>query len=1195
MYLKALTLKGFKSFADKTELSFEQGVTVVVGPNGSGKSNLVDAVAWVLGAQGARALRGAKMDDVIFAGTTKKSALGRAEVALTIDNSDQTLPIEFNEVTITRTLFRSGESEYKINEVPCRLLDIQELLSDSRIGRTQHVIVGQGQLDSVLNASPQDRRAIIEEAAGVLKYRKRREKSQRRLEASGASLIRLQDLTREVKRQLSPLQRQADAAKRHDGVRDELNAIRLFLLGKEISGLQASIERNESESLEKSRKEKELLSELSALDVEILGAESALMKVGDSDVAKWLSRCEKLVNSASASISILNERRRSISAEMDSAADESVIESLLLERDNISAKINELNALKSELAPKLEEARTLMHDVQAQLNSHIDAKPNAQVAKDYENALRELENKERNLSRLQTQKTASSNRHDSITSRISALGVDNADAKDVVDVETIELNNYISEHDELENKMNHVRTELEDIEKEKLRCQEESAQLNAEAKVLNDAFNASNHSSGIEYVRNKDGVQGTLLENISIDEKVGEAANSIIGSILQSIVVDSKQNIESTIEELLNSNSSAQVMMLEGNKESHNEDAPAGTTALINFISSSNDAIMQLLGKYLSNVVFCEGEWKTALKIAVENPRFIVVTNSGDRFGSDMPWILGKSKTVTVTKEKVLKAKEQAETAKENLANAEQKYAQCYEKSQELINAISTCNASLNECRTRLNIATKTFETTQSAITARTAEVDSLTTEIAVTKEQIDVETSEVEQLKQQLVDLEYRKNNLNVLLEQYNEQKNILDAQFTSAEEILRDIEAQMQSTTIMLDDLNSRLVKVNQRLSKDPAKELEANQRREHAVQAMAKIDQLITRAKAVDESSRQVLEILTNERNIQTQKAQESSTKLESLRTSRRTAEKALVELRELLQRSEINKAEFKLKLTSAVENLRTNFDCEPQVALDAQMPEVLEGSTLTSRARDLDRELKLMGPINPLAIAEFDELTERHVFLNQQLDDIKASRRELQKVIRNIDQEIVSVFEKAFEDVQKHFSGLFTTLFAGGAGRLTLTDPNDMLNTGIDMEARPSGKNVRRLSLLSGGERSLTALAFLFAVFKSRPSPFYIMDEVEAALDEPNLIRFLDLVNEFRNDAQLIIVSHQKKTMEAADELYGVTMSPGGSSRAIKQRIETPKQTIYDIEEGVIAFDLVEAENSEVQDSNNANVDVLESSI
>jgi chromosome segregation protein len=272
-----------------------------------------------------------------------------------------------------------------------------------------------------------------------------------------------------------------------------------------------------------------------------------------------------------------------------------------------------------------------------------------------------------------------------------------------------------------------------------------------------------------------------------------------------------------------------------------------------------------------------------------------------------------------------------------------------------------------------------------------------------------------------------------------------------------------------------------------------------------------------------------------------------------TTRTAAEQELLEVRELLQRRDVEEAETRLRLETAVEKLRADYDVEPAVALDAPAPEVPDGTTLAGRARDLERELRLMGPINPLALEEHDALQERHEFLQAQLEDVKASRRELNRVIRAVDQEIVTVFSAAFEDVSRNFTELFTTLFPGGGGKLSLTDPDDMLNTGIEMEARPSGKNVRRLSLLSGGERSLTALAFLFAVFRARPSPFYLMDEVEAALDDVNLHRFLDLIHEFRNEAQLLVVSHQKRTMEAADCLYGVSMPPGGSSRVVSQRV------------------------------------------
>ena len=344
MFLKSLTLRGFKSFADKTSLEFEPGVTVVVGPNGSGKSNLVDAVAWVLGAQGPRTLRGGKMDDVIFAGTASRPALGRAEVSLTIDNTAALLPIEFSEVTITRTLFRTGESEYQLNGVPCRLLDVQELLSDAGVGRQQHVIVGQGQLDTVLNSSPADRRAIIEEAAGILKFRRRKERAERRLTATEGNLLRLGDLLREVRRQLGPLQRQADAARRHGAVVEELRAIKLHLAGHQIAGQQTRIERLRDERVELVGREQSVRDRLRVLDEAVLAAEQALAELGADELADELVRAESLRERARGMATLIAEKRRGVARELAAAADEGVVETLVADAVSLRAEIDQLDA-----------------------------------------------------------------------------------------------------------------------------------------------------------------------------------------------------------------------------------------------------------------------------------------------------------------------------------------------------------------------------------------------------------------------------------------------------------------------------------------------------------------------------------------------------------------------------------------------------------------------------------------------------------------------------------------------------------------------------------------------------------------------------------------------------------------------------------------------------------------------------------
>ncbi|MGZ6998677.1 MAG: AAA family ATPase [Acidimicrobiia bacterium] len=401
MFLKSLTLRGFKSFADKTVLEFEPGVMVVVGPNGSGKSNLVDAVAWVLGAQGPRSLRGGKMDDVIFAGTADRPALGRAEVSLTIDNSAALLPIEFSEVTITRTLFRNGDSEYAINGAPCRLLDIQELLSDSGIGRQQHVIVGQGQLDTILNSRPEDRRAVIEEAAGILKYRKRREKAERRLEATEGNLIRLNDLLREVRRGLGPLQKQADAARRHDGVVAELGAIRLHLSGRELAGLQLKTTRLREQASELVREEAAIQGRLRELDVSVLDAERALTDVGHGDVGDALVRVESMRERARGVRALVVERRRGLERELAAAADEGVVETLVADAGAVRAELDALEPASGALAEQGLEVEQAEREISARRAAFTAAADGDDPVAEAEAVRRELSARRDGLVRIE--------------------------------------------------------------------------------------------------------------------------------------------------------------------------------------------------------------------------------------------------------------------------------------------------------------------------------------------------------------------------------------------------------------------------------------------------------------------------------------------------------------------------------------------------------------------------------------------------------------------------------------------------------------------------------------------------------------------------------------------------------------------------------------------------------------------------
>ncbi|HMF82851.1 MAG TPA: AAA family ATPase [Acidimicrobiia bacterium] len=1012
MFLKSLSLRGFKSFADKTLLQFEPGVTVVVGPNGSGKSNLVDAVAWVLGAQGPRTLRGGRMDDVIFAGTPERSALGRAEVSLTIDNTAHLLPIEFSEVTITRTLFRDGDSEYQLNGVTCRLLDIQELLSDTGIGRQQHVIVGQGQLDEVLTAQASDRRAVIEEAAGVLKFRKRRERAERRLEATEGNLLRLNDLVREVARQLRPLEKQADAARRYGGVEAELRAIRLYLAGHEIAGRQARLERLHDAHNENAEKERLVRARLRELDRDVLDIEHSLTALGRDDAADALVRAETLRERGRGLRALLVEKQRGLERELTSAADEGVIETLVADAASLRRELAEVDDESSALEPKLA-------DVEA-AEEQLAAEQATQAAGDGGNE----------------------------------DGVPAAE--------------------------DHLATADERWRE----AEADAARRRARVETLELALSAARAGAGAEALADVDGVAGPLADHIEIESGTETAVAVGLGEALQAVVLEGGDAARRAVERVKAGDARALVLVAAARPAAvaSPPSVPTGARPLADCVRARRPDLDGVLARLLAGVLLVEGGWRDALDGALAHPDVVVVTRDGDRLGGAAPWRIGGASAPTVTQAAL-------DEAAADAAGAE--------------TARAASEAARAEAAAHLDVVRSRYRDARAARAAAAADVERRANEVA----------------------------------------------------KMRRELEMRVAALAERWAVLTRRLEGVDARLSsRDASEQAVAEARRASLARrerAYGEIEQRLTSSLAQVDA---VHDRLRERRRRQSEAVRSSGERLDALRAERATLEEESAEAREKLNRAEIDEAETGMRLDNAIEKLRADFDCEPAVALDAPQPEVPEGTTLAGRARELERELRMLGPINPLALQEHNALAERHAFLQQQLDDVKESRRELTRVIRAVDREIVTVFQTAFDDVSEHFTALFATLFPGGSGRVSLTDPDDVLNTGIEIDARPSGKNVRRLSLLSGGERSLTALAFLFAVFRARPSPFYLLDEVEAALDDVNLHRFLDLVDEFRNEAQLVIVTHQKRTMEAGDVLYGVSMPPGGSSKVVSQRVE-----------------------------------------
>ncbi len=1157
MYLKSLTMKGFKSFADSVDLSLEPGVTVVVGPNGSGKSNVVDAIAWVLGAQAPKSVRSTKMDDVIFAGTSNRPALGRAQVTLKIDNSDGELLTEFSEVEISRTLFRSGDSEYLLNGVPCRLLDIQEMLSDSGVGRSQHVIISQGQIDAVLNARPEERRLIIEEAAGVLKFRKRREKAQRRLVATEANLTRIQDLLREVRRQLRPLEKQADAARRHGDVVAELHACQVWLAGRQVATLRKKMESHSQNRRDFAARDRELRSMLSTLDTDIMAIESDLSAQGAVDLGDALARLEGLSQRASGAEDLLGERLKGIARERQATIDGDVVAALRAEAAQLGEQLIEVDANVEAMTPEhdelvraeasLSEDRSSFEMALTSMSGEGAEAAAAGRAAEVRGELAALRNSiaaaEKELAKIAERTTALDARKSSLDERTLA--------------EREKLDTAVQLEEELVTAADVAATAHQAAQERIAALREERAEADAvcrsaEARVsaLTEALDSARAAAGADALSDAEGLIGTLLDVVAIAPGWEDAVEAALGEALSAVVVENSDAGRRALELFEQGRGSGAVIALDPMLPP----ALPNENSVLNHVKPLRSDVSGVLGRLLSDIDAVDADWRTALDRSVESGR-VVVTKSGDRIGGGL-WRIGTS-GVGATQAALDEAIAASADAAANRDRCDADLVASTTELESLVAADKAASASLDSNDADLTSTTEALHQIDAQVRQITIEQDALTTQHGELEIRFDRESSRAGELEALLPGLESAEVQSAERNRELEETRKVLNDRGNVLVQKRRDVEVRTASLEERRGVLRRRLGEVQDRLERLAVEQTEAEGKRVilDRTEALAKRVQVVLAATIGDLNVH--LEARREERREQSAMVRELTEKLDAMRSTRSTTEVELRELAEKTNRIEIDEAETRLRLETTTEMMRRDLDVDPNTALNAAQPELPENVTPAARARELERDLKLMGPINPLALQEFEALQERHEFLNGQLDDIRSTRRELNKVIKAIDEEIVTVFASAYADVADNFTTLFERLFPGGKGSLRLTDPDNLLETGIEVSAKPSGKNVKKLSLLSGGERSLTALAFLFAVFRSRPSPFYVMDEVEAALDDVNLHRFLSLVEEFRTEAQLIIVSHQKRTMESADSLYGVTMEPGGSSKVVSERSEVER--------------------------------------
>jgi len=1156
MFLKSLSMKGFKSFADPTVLEFEPGVTVVVGPNGSGKSNVVDAVTWVLGAQGPRSLRSAKMEDVIFAGTSSRPQLGRAEVSLTIDNAAGKLSIDLAEVTITRTLFRSGDSEYAINGAPCRLLDIQELLSDSGVGRQQHMIIGQGQLDTVLNARPEDRRAIIEEAAGVLKHRRRRERAERRLAGTAENLERLGDLVREVRRQIRPLERQAAAARSHDSVATELLAVRRYLAGTEQAELSARRLAAVQHLAVCRDEEIELHTALEQLDAEATSTTAELSSRREEDLANALGRVQGLVERARGLTGVLRERGRGVVAALDAAADVDVVSTLEAEAARLASELVTAEAeeeagaaperaeLDLAVAGLDEEAGALRGRWAAVLGDDADAP---------DQALAQVRSRTESLARAAAREQQDM---DALGARVGTLQERAAGAAvraDLVARQADELDQATAAHEtELAVRTAALEEAARNAETAQVatdQAEEARHRTAARAEALERALADLQGAGGRELLRDVDGVVGSLVDLVEIDDGWEAAFEAAVGAGVAAVVVDGRRSAQTALATLREGGVTGAILTpRQSSGAAGTGELPPGSSAepvrRHVRVRQGGTVAESVLDTLVGRAVRVDG-WEEAIDLSLARDDLVVVTPEGDRFAAS-GWRV-RSATSVVTAASVEEARRRAEDA---AAAAELARAHLTES-----------RIVLSRCRDARTTAERANDRHASACETGRADRERSGEEQRRVAAELDEARAAVVAAQQRLADVSAEQAQLAGSLPELQEAQETwaaLEERRAGLRRRRQELEVRVAGVVERRRVLAERQAEVERRLQGHAEERATAASRRRRLEAEGAALARLEVLVQGEHDRLDGVFESLRHDYQDQVDAVRAGGEKLERLRQDRHTTEQRLDAVRTRTRTLDLESNEVALRMEALHEHIARDLGATPEELAGLPEPEAPEDTTLAQHAEELERKLAALGPVNPLALEELSTLEERHKELEAQVDDVRGARRELHEVVRTLDHEIMTSFAAAAADVNEHFSVLIAMLFPGGTGRLMLVEPDDLLNTGVEIEVRPAGRNVRRVSLLSGGERSMAALAFLFAVFRSRPSPFYMMDEVEAALDDVNLSRFLALVHEFRDEAQLLIVSHQKRTMETGDALYGVTMAPGGSSQVVSQKVEKEKE-------------------------------------
>ena len=1194
MYLKNLTLRGFKSFASATTLALQPGITCVVGPNGSGKSNVVDALAWVMGEQGARALRGGQMADVIFAGTSGRAALGRAQVDLTIDNTDGLLDIEYSEVTISRTLFRGGGSEYSINGTPARLLDVQELLSDTGMGRQMHVIVGQGQLDAILSSTPEERRGFIEEAAGVLKHRRRKDRALKKLADMDANLVRVLDLTNEIHRQLGPLARQARVARRASLIQARVRDAKARLLADDLSSA---------------------LSKLSVLEAS-----------DESAVARRAS-LEEQIAAARAELSRLEEAERASSPALDQASSDWQALTTITERlrgtlmaatqkvslratpelppggedpDVLDERARVAGAEDAALAGQVEAARSALTSATRAREAAEDADDSA--SRELARVNRVIADHREKVARLTGDASTAASRLEAAIAEadrawgayraaqeraeaaekavpVSFVGSGDASGAKGASSEEEASGGAARAHAEASARRDAARARVDELLGIEREARADRARWEARRDALEQLLAPED---GTAELLGRPGVLGQVAPLLHVTPGFEDAVAAALAPFADAVVVDSLARGLGELDAARAAGRSLRLVVASGSSDvsgssddpadgtggAARADLPEGATWLADVVTCEGAAAP--LASLLDGVVACSLE--TAADVLDVPGVRAVVTSGGDVLRS---WSVEGGRQAS----SVLSVRADYEEACAQAKAAQTRMAEVSEQ-------LSEANAHLDRCIREANDALKALreEDAQRAKEAQElARAQSAAQAARAEAERAhDVARRADEQVawaREQDVAARARLDGADTVgpPESLEDAQARADAASRAAREA-REAENEARLSLRALEEQSRRAASRARSLRQAAAAERE--ERARYARREAARKTELATAsdveaaARVALEAAERALSRAAAERDRLSERRSQVSQEVSDARRALDRLSAELSEATASAHQGQIAAEQTRLRVEDLQRRALEELSLEPEQLLAEFGPQMLvpmlpldpdevdkaaaaepsayvraeQERALAKALKDLEK----LGRVNPLALEEHEALASRHKFLVDQVQDLKASKADLLRIVQDVDRLVEEAFASAFAETREQFEHVFGVLFPGGVGDLVLTDPDDMLTTGIEIEARPAGKKVKRLSLLSGGERSLAAIAFLVAIFKARPSPFYVMDEVEAALDDMNLTRLLAIFKELQETSQLIVITHQKRTMEIADALYGVTMRDGVTT-VVSQRL------------------------------------------